>query len=595
MAELQPSEVLCIPKRRRLTHGRFKNEEGREILHLFYGEVELIFDEPDIAPLGEKLIEVEQFRAEEAMSWLHAQPRDWEKIRDLLQSLLDQQVLKRRSDSGAPAAGAEAFPQRLGLAREGREPLTFSGHHDRCPLLTEEAFGRAFDLANLEVLVPIYRIAHPALDTDGRQVGENNVVPRTLFLDLPAQRKLCNYAGSRYQNELPMNVTAMKLMVKRWPELLSLTEQFRVALFARMVPRDPSSLRAGELHFLTVCTLASVGYVLVRGEDPVPNGRLDGGLGGMFRLIDGVRLVTNDLLRALPGAQGCETPVSAHSVADYAERHAMYQGRYGVCAGPPALIDEYLRVLVGETSAPIQVEPTVAARVGDGDGDGDLEAAIDYGLLGQRIESVVRYLGASQGLLHERLRAAFEGTSPRTELQDQVEAPIDSQHYPMLREDHSLVETFHQELDVSRWLFARAGEALSGKIDSGSLDELMRLDPAAQATSQRRLAELFAQALPADKVVREPIGSELAAVAADVAALERRCLRIVKREQGTLNERLRRRPGRALTSVDLAAYTRPRCGPPLHATLAQGLGVSFISTADSTVIRCDDRSVTLTD
>jgi hypothetical protein len=587
MTELQPTEVLCIPKRRRLTHSRFKNEEGQEILHIFYGEVELIFDEPDIAPLGEKLIEVERFRAEEAMTWSSGPPHEWEKIRELLQALIDQQVLKRISESAADRG--ESFPQRLGLAPEDREPRAFSGHDDRCPVLTEEAFGHAFDLSNLEVLIPVYRIAHPAMDLDGRQVGENNVTPRTLFLDLPTQRRLCGYPGSRFQDELPMNVTALKQMAKRWPELLSLSEQLRSALFARMPPRDPSSLRAGEVHLLAVCTLASVGYVLVRGEDPVPNGQLDGGLAAMFRLIDGVRLVTNDVLRATAEAHGCDTPLSAQGIADWADHYAVYRGNFGVCAGPPALIDEYLRVLLGETSAPIQAEPTVAERLGD------LEAALDYGLLGQRIEAVSRFFGCSQGLLHERLRVAFEGHSPRTALQDRVEAPIDGKHYPLLREDYPLVETFKLEIELARWLFARAGEALPGKVSGASLDEVMALDPAAQEASRRRLAEFFAHALPADKVPSEPICSELAAVAADVFALERRCLRAIAREQGTLNERLRRRPGRALTGADLATYNRPRSGPPLYTTLAEGLGVTVTSDAASTVVRYEDRSLTFTD
>lgn len=588
MAELQPSEILCIPKRRRLTHSRFKTEQGQEILHLFYGEVELIFDEPDVAPVGEKLMEVERFRAEDAMAWSNAAPHAWDKIRDLLQALLDQNVLKRVAELPASAA-AETFPLKLGHAPEGREPRTFSAHDDRCPVLTEEGFGRAFDLSNLEVLVPIYRVAHPAMDTDGRQVGENNVMPRTLFLDLPTQRKVCGFPGSRYQDDLPMNVTAMKHMARRWPELLSLSEQFREALFARMPPRDPSSLRAGEVHFLAVCQLASVAYVMVRGVDPVPNGQLDGGLAAMFRLIDGVRLVTNDVLRATAGQHGCETPLNAFGINAWAENHLIYRGTWGVCAGPPGLIDEYLRVTLGETSAPIQVEPNVATRLGD------LEAAIDYGLLGQRVESVVRFLGASQGLLHERLRVAFQGHSPHTALQEQVESPIDEQRYPLLRRDHSLVDTLELENDLSRWMFDRAGEALPGKVDGASLDELMQLDPAAQAASQRRLAEFFAHALPADKAVSEPICSELAAVAADGFALERRCLRVVGREQGTLNERLRRRPGRALTNVDLATYNRPRNGPPLYETLAEGLGVSVISDAASTVVRYEDRSLTFTD
>jgi len=579
MSELQPSEVLYIPKRKRMTHARIKSDDGQDVLHLFYGDTELIFDEPDVAPLGEKLLEVDQFRAEDAMAWSNAEPHSWEKIRELLEALLHQKVLGRVADAPVGRT-AETYPQRLGEAPEGREPLTHSAHDNRCPMITEQAFGHAFDLGNLEVLVPIYRIAHPALDVDGRQVGENNVSPRTLFLDLPTQRKQCSYPGSRYQHDLPMNQTAMKAMSKRWPELLSLTEQFRAAVVERMPPRDPASRTAGELHFIAVCTLASVGYVMVRGVDPVPNGQLDGGLAAMFRLIDGVRLVTNDLVRALPDGQGCETPVDAHAIASYAERHDAYRGPHGVCAGPPALIDEYLRVLFGEEAAPIQVEPNVADRLGD------LDAAIDYGLLGQRIESVVRFLGASQALLHERLRVAYAGHAPRTALQELVEAPVDAAHYPLLRTDLPLVETCQREIDLSRWLFARAGEALPGLVEPGSLDDLVRLDPAEQATSQRRLGELFAQ---------EPIRGELAAVAAAVFALERRCLAIIEREQATLNRRLARPPGRKLTSLDLAAFTKPRNGPPLHATLAAGLGITVVSDATSTTVRHGGQSLAFTD
>jgi hypothetical protein len=587
MSELQPSEVLCIPKRRRLTHSRFKNEEGQEILHLFYGEVELIFDEPDIAPLGEKLIEVERFRAEEAMAWSNAAPHDWEKIRELLQALIDQNVLKRISES--PADAKETYPQRLGLAPEDREARTFTNADDRCPAITEEAFGRSIDIANLEVFVPVYRIAHPAMDNDGRQVGENNVTPRTLFLDLPTQRRVCSYAGSRYQDELPMNITALKHMAKRWPELLSLTEQFRLELWKRLPPRDASALRAGELHLLGVCKLASVSYVMVRGENPTANGELDGGLAAMFRLVDGVRLVTNELLRAEPGGEGWDTPVTSQTITDYADRYAVYRGNHGVCAGPPALIDEYMRVLIGEQAAPIQAEPAVAERLGD------IDAAIDYGLLGQRVESVVRYFGASQGLLHHRLRAAFEGQVSGTKLQELVEAPVTAGQYPLLRDDHPLVETFQLELGVSRWLFARAAEALQGKVDDRSLDEQMQLDPAAQEKSKQQLIELFSKALPADKALSEPICSALASMAADVFALERRCLRLVAREQGLLNERLRRKSGRALNHLDLGTYNRPRSGPQLYETLAEGLGVSVTGDADATVIRYGDRSLTFAD
>lgn len=586
MEELLPSEVLCIPKRRRLTHTRFKNDEGQDVLHLFYGPVELIFDEPDLAPVGEKLLELERFRADEARSWSNAAPHEWEKIRELLQALIDQHVLQRYSE--VPADINATFPLRLGLAPEDREPRTFSAHDTRCPAITEEAFGRGFEISNLEVLVPIYRVAHPAMDTDGRQVGENNVTPRTLFLDLPTQRRVCNYPGSRFQDELPMNITALKLMAKSWPTLLSLTEQFRVALFERLPPRDPAALRAGELHFLAVCMLASVGYVMVRGKDPSPNGQLDNGLSAIFRLVDGVRLVTTDMLHASTEGAGCHTPVGAQIIADYADHYSVYRGNHGVCSGPPALIDEYLRVLTGEAQAPIQAAPSLAERLGD------LEAAIDYGLLGQRIECAVRFLGASQGLLQQRLRQAYTDAGITGALRERLDTPIDTEHYPLLRDTHPLLETYQVEQGSSRWLFGRAAEGLAGKIEVAELDEALRIAPAAQADSARRLADWLALAV-ADKLPAAPLTAELAAIAAEGFALERRVLRLVGRELGKLNERLQRPPGRALTGMDLAVYNRPRFGPPLYETLAGGLGLTIDTSAEATVLRHGDHSLTLTD
>ncbi|NTX62664.1 hypothetical protein HUA74_18615 [Myxococcus sp. CA051A] len=582
MAQLQADEILYIPHRRRLTHDRIDAGNGQQVLHLFYGEVELIFDEPDIAPVGEKLLQVEQFQASDAMAWSDGAPHSWDTMRDLLEALIEQGVLKRVSDAPTGRTSV-SYPERLGEVPAGREPLTFSAHDNRCPVLTEQAYGRALELSNLEVVVPVYRVAHPAVDGDGRQVGENNVGPRTLFLDLPTVRKQCHYAGSRYQNELPMNVTAMKAMARQWPDLLSLTEQFRKAFFARMPPRTPGVLTAGELHMMVVCTLASVGYVMVRGNQPVPNGELDSGLAAMFRLIDGVRLVTNDLVRDAP-----EQPVTVQTIVDYAERHAVFNGPHGVCAGPPALINEYMQVLTGVAPAPIEAQPDIAARLGD------LDAAIDYGLLGQRVEAVVRFLGASQGLLHERLRAAFAGHLPRTALQEFVEAPIDVARYPLLRDDFPLAETYQREIKLSRWLFARIGEAFPGTPQGTSLDELAKLDPAEQDTSRRRLAELFAHGLPQEAVVAEPIRGELADVAASAFALERRCLRVVEREQAMLNQRLRR-PDHPLTGMDLAVFTRPRNGPPLAETLARGLGVSVTSDSASTVLGYGGSSLTLKD
>jgi hypothetical protein len=590
MADLERGELLCIPKRRRLVHDKRTSPEGQIILHVFYGEKEIIFDEPDLLPFGDKLVETERFRAEEAMAWSIGAPHDWEKVRELLEALLDQEILKRVTEVAA-SPGVRTFPPTLGRVAPGsrHEPQAFSAHHDKCPMITEEAFGRAIDLSNLEAVVPVYRVAHPTLDRDGRQVGENNVVPRHLFLDLPTERRVCNYPGDRYQADEPMNVTALRHMTRRWPELLSLTEQFRRAFFARLPPRD-AALRAGEAQLLTVCCLASVGYVMVRGVDPVANGELDAGLAAVFRLIDGVRLVTTEMLRDTAGKHGCDRPVNAQIIADYAERNGVYHGTSGVCAGPQALIDEYLRVLLDGASAPIEAEPDFASRVGE------LDAAIDYGLHGQRIEAMIRAFGASQGLLNERLRGAFRDQAPRAKLQELLELPIDAKHYPLLRAGQSPAETFALEIEVNRWIFEQAGAGLprEARGDLSTIDDLLRLDPSSQACHQARLGKLFAQAFP-DQLSRPDLCNALAGVAGDVFALERRCLRAVGREQQRLNDRLRRRPAPPLSGRDLAIYNRPRTGPPLELTLADGLGLSITNDASSTLLSYGDHSLSLTD
>src|SRR5262249_10373223 len=155
-------------------------------------------------------------------------------------------------------------------------------------------------------------------------------------------------------------------------------------------------------------------------------------------------------MRETAGMHGCDRTVDAQAIADYAERYLVYIGPHGVCAGPQALIDEYLRLLIDGAPAPIEAEPSVLARLGD------LDAALDYGLHGQRIESLVRMCGAAQGLEHQRLRAALADAAPGMKLREVLERPVDTAHYSLLRDDHPLLETFELELQVSRWLYMRA-------------------------------------------------------------------------------------------------------------------------------------------
>ena len=590
MAALQPTDVLCIPQRRRFTRAMLTTEEGGEALHLFFGEKEIIFDEADLLPFGQKLFEVDRFKAAEATAWSSAAPYDWERVRGLLEALMDEQIVKPYDGAAAATGQRRAFPETLGRAQPGQRPETYSAREAQgCPMTTQRMLGRAVDLSNLEVVLPVQRVAHPAVDTDGRQVGENNVVD-PLFLDLPTERRLCTYAGSRYHNQAPINYTALKAMTKRWPDLLSLTAQFRDAFFQRL-PRLGPQLVAGEVHQLAVTCLATVGYVMVRGVDPVPNGELDAGLAAMFRLIDGVRICTTELVRDTAGQHGCERLVTGKSIHDYAEQNQLFNDQWGVCAGPQVLMEEYLGVLIDGNDAPIHVEPSLAARLGD------LEAALDYGLHGLRGEAIVRAFGALQGLLHARLRQAFaEHATTRTRLQELLDVPIDQAHFPFLRIEHPLAEGYQMELRVGQWMLARSRRGLPVELPGvlGSLDDLTRVDPARRAAHASRLADLLATAAPELAAQPQALRAELVAVLVEFFTLQRNCLRAVGAEQRRLNERLQRPQGRPLCDEDLNAYAR-RTSPALSRLFAEGLGVAVNTDAKATVLGQGDGSVTLVD
>lgn len=591
MNDLQPTDVLFIPKRRRFTRAMLANPEGSgEALHIFFGEKEIIFDEPDLLPFGHKLFMVDRFKAEEATAWSSAAPYDWERVRGLLEALLAEEIVERYDEAVAAAAPRPAFPATLGRAQPGQRPETYSAHEAQgCPMTTQRMLGRAVDLSNLEVVLPVQRVAHPAVDTDGRQVGENNVVD-PLFLDLPTERRLCNYAGSRYHNEAPINYTALKAMTKRWPELLSLTAQFRDAFFNRLPQRGPE-LVAGEAHLLAVTCLSTVGYVMVRGIDPVPNGQLDAGLASMFRLIDGVRICTTHLVRDTAGQHSCDRVVTGKVIHDYAEQNQLFNDTWGVCAGPQVLIDEYLGVLLDGKDAPVEAEPPLATRLGN------LPAALDYGLHGLRIESIVRAYGAMQGLLHERLLVAFEGhATTRTKLQDLLEVPIDRAHFPFLRTDHPLLETYRMELRVGGWLLDRSRRGLPPELPGAlaSIDDLSRSDPATRADHVGRLADVLTRVSPELAAQPPSLRAELLAVLVDFFALQRSCLRAVGVEQHRLNHRLERPQGRPLCDEDLNAYAR-RASPALSRVFAEGLGVEVNTDSTATVLGRGDTSVCLTD
>jgi hypothetical protein len=191
-----------VPKR--VTSRYATDAEGQREFHIYYGTKEVVFDEPNYFEFGETLAKQKQFTAESATTWGPGYP--WLKVQQVFEALVAEGVLSRVDSAGVDDERAVGtVPARLPRSPR-REPKSWM----QCSEITQELAGHAVELGFLELIVPVYRIAHPSLDADGRQVGEANVFPPALRLDVQTDWRTCYYSGSRAQDVCPMNVTALK-------------------------------------------------------------------------------------------------------------------------------------------------------------------------------------------------------------------------------------------------------------------------------------------------------------------------------------------------------------------------------------------------
>lgn len=381
---LEPGDMLALPHRQRMITQRDQDPEtGVPELRLYYGSQQISFDEPELFTFGETLAQQSLFRAGDALGW--GEPGDWPRVRDLLTQLIDAGVL-RRADEGTVAAGQLHEERRVGEAGLRPSPLPAARSQrprswHELPGLMQELTGRPLESGWLELVVPIFRVAHMALDAEGRQVGEANVFPRALRLDVATRWRSCIYAGSRYQDDKPMNVSALKAMRAHWLPMMAMLLKVRAAYLARC-PEARAGWTVGHLERLSTAVLALPAYQLMRREARVPDGRLHPVLSSMFRVTDGVRMTMHHMLFIPFGepTRRPDTPMDAAQLHAYAERAFSLHGDHGVCAGPRAMIDEFLAVLIDgqapRDGLPAELEPELQAAVAD------IEPAIDYAMLG---------------------------------------------------------------------------------------------------------------------------------------------------------------------------------------------------------------------
>jgi hypothetical protein len=393
---------LVLTQHRRMFAQYLTDEAGATELHLFYGERDISFDEPDLFPFGEALAKNPRFTAGDAASW--GEGYDWPRIRDLLQQLIDQGILAHAAHVGRETVPAVDQNRSSPLPPA---PCRVARSWDECEAITQELAGRPIELGYLELIVPVFRIAHIAVDADQRQVGEANVFPEALRLDVPTEWRTCNLPGTRYQSERPMNVTAMRVMRAHWPQMMAAVLRVRDG-YLRRFPEADGAWTVGHVQRLSVAVLAVPTYQLMRRHDRVENGSLHPALSSLFRVVDGVRMTMHHML-VIPVGEPLRSPVQAVTVddiLDYAERSYSFHSVYGVCAGPRAMVRELLQVLLegrGDADyASLTLDPAVQAAFND------LDAAIDYGFHGLRVHAAAFSLWPAMARAYARIAEIVE-------------------------------------------------------------------------------------------------------------------------------------------------------------------------------------------
>jgi hypothetical protein len=462
--------------------------------------------------------------------------------------------------------------------------------------LFREIAGRGLEVGYLEAVMPVHRLAHIALDREGRQVGEVNVFPEALRLKIPTEWKTCNYAGSRYRDELPMNVSALKSMTAQWKPMLRAVLAVREH-FLRIYPQLPDGRwKLGDLHFFCSAILAVPTLQLMRWRDPVATGELDPLMSSLFRVTDGVRMVCAYLLDLFERPARHDHPISARELTDAAERENQYLSTRGVCAGPPAMIDEFVATLMDGK--------TVEGAPPPGPWTKNIPAALDYALRGLQQYAAVFTVWGRMALAYTRIRESLlRSPDLRQGRLGKLRAAIERDWEIIVPGRLNRAEQRDWARQYYREMFERAQLGIRGLDPADRQDLAVELEPPSGLLGERAAAavrDLFASAEdPAIAPENGPVLEEIAGHVLDDRRFERNALRTVTALQRQINLLLERpQPSSPLTGNQLAIHHRLRANtrgglPYLLDTIREGLDIAVENQADATAVIYAGRSLPL--
>jgi hypothetical protein len=463
---LNVADELVFPLSKSAVVQYSENEYSQTELRIFYANQEICFDDPEQFAFGEALAKQSRFTAGDAIGWGAGK---WPKVKEMLEDLIEHGILRYAEEDLEAALAIDREDQASPLPpAEIDEPQTWYGFEDVMRTLT----GKPLEIGYLELVVPIFRVAHMYMDADGRQIGEANVFPPALRLDRPTQWRTCTYPGTRYQLNRPMNVTALKVMRVHWRQIMAVLLKVREAYLKRF-PDARNGWTVGDLERVSVAVLALPSYMLLRQDNPVENGKLHPVLSSIFRVTDGLRMTMHQMLFVPFGepTRRPDTPMTANEVFAYAERnHSLHSG-HAVCAGPQFMIEEFLAVLLDgaepKSGMPRTLDPDVEAALDS------LEPAIDYGMRGLQAFATIFSLWPGMTEAYHDLFQTLDGwTDERSPIFDDLHARFKA-HFDYLTNDTYLAneEWRANRLMVYGEMYAKCTFGLTGAYPERSLEQ----------------------------------------------------------------------------------------------------------------------------
>jgi hypothetical protein len=580
---VDPHETLYLPMRRRFMSEYVTTPEGTQELRLFFGFQEITFDEPELFSFGETLIKQEQFMAGSATTWSSGEPLPWERVSRLLEALLAENILSR--EAVKPEAMSEFHRKMLETEAQREAPTEPLWWNPDCPRVMERLTGRPLELGFLEAVLPVHRIAHPAFDAEGRHVGESNVFPEAMRMKLQTELRTCNYPGSRYRHEAPMNVTALKAMSRYWKPVL----QGVLAVRNEFVRRHPllpdGSWRMGDLHAAGCAVLALPTLLMMRGNDPVPNGELEPVLSSMFRVTDGVRMVIAFLLFLPERPMTYDTPMTSAELYRVVEHDNHFISNHGVCAGPQPMVEELFATLLDGRPVTGVATPTTPW-------DAEIPAAVDYGLLGLQLYALQFNLWSHMCRAYDVIRTAL------LSVEDEPGGVLGRLRERLERDWRMILPTRLHQSTQREWaearyieMYDRAQRGMRGFREDARRHLLDAFTPTGDEVDEKarqRLRELLRSRTGSPTGARRDAIDVMADATAEYLAIERSALRALEGVQRQVNALLQRpHPARKFSNEDLSLHHRLRTGtlgvlPYLLEVFQDELGIAMENTEDAT-------------